>query len=168
MPTQFIHIPPTQRICNRNPSSLAADSIYCVTRTLRHPVAQPAQIERCNKRMADSLSIGHRSPRRYWSASCSSHCSLGTRWKEGWTGCPAFLSKFIVTGGYDMPILFAITSSALGCFAEGAGHGAAEGTASRIKRAPGSAELPGAFCSLNLSTFIQERSKHHHFLPYRP
>nr|DAH34103.1 MAG TPA: hypothetical protein [Caudoviricetes sp.] len=42
MPTQFIHIPPIQRICNRNPSFLAADSIYCVTRTLRHPVVQPA------------------------------------------------------------------------------------------------------------------------------
>ena len=98
MPTQFIHIPPIQRICNRNPSFLAADSIYCVTRTLRHPVAQPAQIERCNKRMADSLSNGHESPRRRWSASCSSHCSLGTRWRESRTGCPAFLSKFIVIG----------------------------------------------------------------------
>lgn len=42
MPTQFIHIPPIQRICNRNPSFLAADSIYWVTRTPRHPVAQPA------------------------------------------------------------------------------------------------------------------------------
>ena len=98
MPTQFIHIPPIQRICNRNPSFLAADSIYWVTRTLRHPVAQPAQIERCNKRMADSLSNGHRSPRREWSASCSSYCSLGTRWKGNRTGCPASLSKFIVIG----------------------------------------------------------------------
>ena len=48
------------------------------------------------KRMADSLSVGHSSPVRYWSASCSSYCSLGTRWKEGRTGCPVFLSKFIV------------------------------------------------------------------------
>src|SRR5699024_10012214 len=99
MPTQFIHIPPIQRICNRNPSFLAADSIYWVTRTLRHPVAQPAQIERCNKRMADSLSNGHKSPRRDRSASCSPYCSLGTRWRESRTGCPAFLSKFIVIGG---------------------------------------------------------------------
>ena len=104
MPTQFIHIPPIQRICNRNPSFLTADSIYWVTRTLRHPVAQPAQIERCNKRMADSLSGGHRSPRRDWSASCSSYCSLGTRWRESRTGCPAFLSKFIVIGGIPPPL----------------------------------------------------------------
>src|SRR5699024_10742388 len=82
-----------------NPSFLAADSIYWVTRTLRYPVAQPAQIERCNKRMANSLSNGHKSPRRQGSASCSSYCSLGTRWKESRTGCPAFLSKFIVIGG---------------------------------------------------------------------
>ena len=46
--------------------------------------------------MANSLSNGHRSPRRDRSASCSSHCSLGTRWRESRTGCPAFLSKFIV------------------------------------------------------------------------
>src|SRR5699024_3417259 len=84
-----------------NPSFLAADSIYWVTRTLRYPVAQPAQIERCNKRMANSLSNGHKSPRRQGSASCSSYCSLGTRWKESRTGCPAFLSKFIVIGGTD-------------------------------------------------------------------
>ena len=66
--------------------------------------AQPAQIERCNKGMADSLCYGHRSPRRHWSASCSPYCSLGMRWKESRTGCPAFLSKFIVIGevfGYD-------------------------------------------------------------------
>src|SRR5699024_9541376 len=79
--------------------------IYWVTRTLRHPVAQPAQIERCNKRMADSLSNGHKSPRRDWSASCSPCCSLGTRWRESRTGCPAFLSKFIVIGGLKMKIL---------------------------------------------------------------
>src|SRR5699024_10129025 len=84
-----------------NPSFLAADSIYWVTRTLRYPVAQPAQIERCNKRMANSLSNGHKSPRRQGSASCSSYCSLGTRWKESRTGCPAFLSKFIVIGGNE-------------------------------------------------------------------
>ena len=92
MPTQFIHIPPIQRICNRNPSFLAADSIYWVTRTLRHPVAQPAQIERCNKRMADSLFFGHGSPRGDRSASCSSHCSLGTRWKESLLGHPPLQS----------------------------------------------------------------------------
>ena len=46
--------------------------------------------------MANSLCIGHRSPRRQWSASCSPHCSLGKRWKESRTGCPTFLSKFIV------------------------------------------------------------------------
>ena len=46
--------------------------------------------------MANSLSHGHTSPRSDWSASCSSHCSLGTRWRESRTGCPAFLSKFIV------------------------------------------------------------------------
>ena len=63
-------------------------------------MAQPAQIERCNKRMADSLSNGHGSPRSIWSASCSPYCSLGTRWKESQTGCPAFLSKFIVIGTY--------------------------------------------------------------------
>ena len=61
-------------------------------------MAQPAQIERCNKGMADSLCYGQRSPRRHWSASCSPYCSLGTRWKESRTGCPAFLSKFIVIG----------------------------------------------------------------------
>ena len=49
--------------------------------------------------MADSLSNGHKSPRRDWSASCSPYCSLGTRWRESRTGCPAFLSKFIVIGG---------------------------------------------------------------------
>ena len=46
--------------------------------------------------MANSLSCGHRSPRSDRSASCSPYCSLGTRWKESRTGCPAFLSKFIV------------------------------------------------------------------------
>ena len=51
--------------------------------------------------MANSLSNGHKSPRRQGSASCSSYCSLGTRWKESRTGCPAFLSKFIVIGGKD-------------------------------------------------------------------
>src|SRR5699024_8546751 len=90
-----------QESATGNPSFLAADSIYWVTRTLRHPVAQPAQIERCNKRMADSLSNGHKSPRRDWSASCSPYCSLGTRWRESRTGCPAFLSKFIVIGGMN-------------------------------------------------------------------
>ena len=58
--------------------------------------AQPAQIERRNKGMADSLSDGHGSPSGEWSASCSPYCSLGMRWKESRTGCPAFLSKFIV------------------------------------------------------------------------
>ena len=52
--------------------------------------------------MADSLSNGHKSPRRDWSASCSPYCSLGTRWRESRTGCPAFLSKFIVIGGVAM------------------------------------------------------------------
>ena len=51
--------------------------------------------------MADSLSNGHKSPRRDWSASCSPYCSLGTRWRESRTGCPAFLSKFIVIGGKE-------------------------------------------------------------------
>ena len=46
--------------------------------------------------MANSLFSGHGSPRGDRSASCSSYCSLGTRWKESRTGCPAFLSKFIV------------------------------------------------------------------------
>ena len=59
-------------------------------------MAQPAQIERRNKGMADSLSDGHGSPSGEWSASCSPYCSLGMRWKESRTGCPAFLSKFIV------------------------------------------------------------------------
>ena len=62
-------------------------------------MAQPAQIERCNKGMADSLSFGHGSPRRHWSASCSPYCSLGMRRKGSRTGCPTFLSKFIVIGG---------------------------------------------------------------------
>ena len=48
--------------------------------------------------MADSLSVGLVSPSEVSSASCSSYCSLGTRWKESRTGCPAFLSKFIVIG----------------------------------------------------------------------
>ena len=48
--------------------------------------------------MANSLSNGHRSPRSEWSASCSSYCSLGTRWRGNRTGCPASLSKFIVIG----------------------------------------------------------------------
>lgn len=52
--------------------------------------------------MANSLSHGHTSPRSDWSASCSSHCSLGTRWRESRTGCPAFLSKFIVIGVIDI------------------------------------------------------------------
>ena len=51
--------------------------------------------------MANSLSHGHISPRSDWSASCSSYCSLGTRWRESRTGCPAFLSKFIVIGVID-------------------------------------------------------------------
>ncbi len=34
MSTQFIHNPPIQKVCNRNPSFLAADSNYWVTRTL--------------------------------------------------------------------------------------------------------------------------------------
>ena len=46
--------------------------------------------------MADSLSFGLVSPSEVSSASCSSYCSLGTRWKESRTGCSAFLSKFIV------------------------------------------------------------------------
>ena len=46
--------------------------------------------------MADSLFFGLVSPRSDRSASCSSHCSLGTRRKKSRTGCPAFLSKFIV------------------------------------------------------------------------
>ena len=98
MPTEFICIPPT-RICNRNPSFS-----HCRFNLLgdANSMAQPAQIERCNKRMANSLSNGHKSPRRQGSASCSSYCSLGTRWKESRTGCPAFLSKFIVIGG-DAP-----------------------------------------------------------------
>src|SRR5699024_12215194 len=52
--------------------------------------------------MADSLFFGHGSPRSDRSASCSSHCSLGTRWKEIRTGCPAFLSKFIVIGAIKL------------------------------------------------------------------
>ena len=48
--------------------------------------------------MADSLFFGLVSPRSDRSASCSSHCSLGTRRKKSRTGCPAFLSKFIVIG----------------------------------------------------------------------
>src|SRR5699024_1260738 len=55
--------------------------------------------------MANSLSHGHTSPRSDWSASCSSHCSLGTRWRESRTGCPAFLSKFIVIGAIVLPNL---------------------------------------------------------------
>ena len=67
-------------------------------------MAQPAQIERCNKRMANSLSSGHKSPRSDWSASCSSYCSLGTRWKGSRTGCPASLSKYIVIGMMSMEL----------------------------------------------------------------
>ena len=48
--------------------------------------------------MADSLCYGHRSPRKESSASCSHYCSLGMRRKGSRTGCPAFLSKFIVIG----------------------------------------------------------------------
>ena len=82
--------------CNRNPSFS-----HCRFNLLgdANSMAQPAQIERCNKRMADSLINGHLSPRTCWSASCSPYCSLGMRWKESRTGCPAFLSKFIVIGG---------------------------------------------------------------------
>ena len=95
MPTEFMYLPPIQ-ICNRNPSfsrcrfNLLGDA---------NSMAQPAQIERYNKRMANSLSCGHESPRRMWLASCSSYCSLGTRWKGSRTGCPASLSKYIVIGG---------------------------------------------------------------------
>ena len=54
-----ICIPPI-RICNRNPSFS-----HCRFNLLgdANSKAQPAQIERCNKGMADSLSIGHISPR---------------------------------------------------------------------------------------------------------
>jgi len=45
-------------------------------------MAQPAQIERRNKGMADSLIDGHRSPRKESSTSCFPYCSLGKRWKE--------------------------------------------------------------------------------------
>ena len=64
---------------NRNPSFS-----HCRFNLLRdaNSMAQPAQIERCNKGMADSLSNGHGSPRRFWSASCSPYCSLGMRWKK--------------------------------------------------------------------------------------
>lgn len=96
----FSHRPQTysqcQKAATKFPPLLAAGSIYCVTQLFRHSMAQPAQIERCNKRMADSLSHGLISPRSEWSASFSSHCSLGTRWRESRTGCSAFLSKFIV------------------------------------------------------------------------
>ena len=83
---------------NRNPSFS-----HCRFNLLgdANSMAQPAQIERCNKGMADSLSIGHRSPRSTWSASCSPYCSLGKRWKESRTGSPAFLSKFIVIGVHN-------------------------------------------------------------------
>ena len=96
MPTEFIHIPPIQMIRNRNPSFS-----HCRFNLLgdTNSMAQPAQIERYNKRMANSLSCGHESPRRCRLASCSSYCSLGTRWKGSRTGCPASLSKYIVIGG---------------------------------------------------------------------
>ena len=99
MPTEFICIPP---ICKSQPESIFS---HCRFNLLgdTNSMAQPAQIERCNKGMADSLSFGHKSPRRNWSASCSPYCSLGTRWKESRTGCPAFLSKFIVIGGIKLP-----------------------------------------------------------------
>ena len=45
-------------------------------------MAQPAQIERCNKGMADSLDYGLLSPRVKSSTSCFPYCSLGKRWKE--------------------------------------------------------------------------------------
>ena len=82
--------------CNRNPSFS-----HCRFNLLgdANSMAQPAQIERCNKGMTDSLSVGHGSPRSDRSASCSPYCSLGKRWKESRTGCPTFLSKFIVIGG---------------------------------------------------------------------
>ena len=47
--------------------------------------------------MANSLPRGRRSLGNQSSAGCSSYCGLGTRWRGSRTGCPAFLSKFIVT-----------------------------------------------------------------------
>ena len=52
--------------------------------------------------MADSLDYGLLSPRGKSSTSCSPYCSLGMRWKESRTGCPTFLSKFIVIGENDV------------------------------------------------------------------
>ena len=107
MPTEFIHIPPIQSIRNRNPSFS-----HCRFNLLgdTNSMAQPAQIERYNKRMANSLSCGHESPRRMWLASCSSYYSLGTRWKGSRTGCPASLSKYIVIG--ECNFMFAKNSKA--------------------------------------------------------
>ena len=92
MPTEFICIPP---ICESQPESIFS---HCRFNLLgdANSMAQPAQIERCNKGMTDSLSVGHGSPRSDRSASCSPYCSLGMRRKESRTGYPAFLSKFIV------------------------------------------------------------------------
>ena len=65
--------------CNRNPSFS-----HCRFNLLgdTNSMAQPAQIERRNKGMADSLIDGHRSPRKESSTSCFPYCSLGKRWKE--------------------------------------------------------------------------------------
>ena len=95
MPIEFVCIPP---ICESRPESIFS---HCRFNLLgdTNSKAQPAQIERCNKGMADRLNCGHRSPRRQRSANCSPYCSLGMRWKESWTGCPTFLPKFIVIGG---------------------------------------------------------------------
>ena len=73
-----ICIPP---ICELQPESIFS---HCRFNLLgdTNSKAQPAQIERCNKGVADSLFNGHGSPRSKWSASCSPYCSLGKRRKE--------------------------------------------------------------------------------------
>ena len=67
------------RICNRNTSFS-----HCRFNLLgdTNSMAQPAQIERCNKEIAGSLMYGHTSPRRLWSSSCSPYCSLGKSRKK--------------------------------------------------------------------------------------
>ena len=52
MPTQFIYIPPIPRICNRNPSFLAADSIYALAQMPQRLEAAKAQLDNLYQQQA--------------------------------------------------------------------------------------------------------------------